>query len=61
MSDTVYLVEMPQELRSGVVFASPHSGSDYSAAFLAQTILDPLQLRSSEDAFVDELFAAAPR
>ncbi|ATF19773.1 N-formylglutamate amidohydrolase [Phaeobacter gallaeciensis] len=61
MSDTVYLVEMPQELRSGVVFASPHSGSDYSAAFLAQTILDPLQLRSSEDAFVDQLFAAAPR
>ncbi|AFO89039.1 N-formylglutamate amidohydrolase [Phaeobacter inhibens] len=61
MSDTVYLVEMPQELRSGVVVASPHSGSDYSAAFLAQTILDPLRLRSSEDAFVDELFAAAPR
>ncbi|AHD11029.1 N-formylglutamate amidohydrolase [Phaeobacter gallaeciensis] len=61
MSDTVYLVEMPQELRSGVVFASPHSGSDYSAGFLAQTVLDPLQLRSSEDAFVDQLFAAAPR
>ncbi|APG48517.1 N-formylglutamate amidohydrolase [Phaeobacter porticola] len=61
MSNTVYLVERPAELRSGVVFASPHSGSNYSPAFLAQTILDPLLLRSSEDAFVDELFAAAPR
>ncbi|MFS4581924.1 N-formylglutamate amidohydrolase [Phaeobacter sp. C3_T13_0] len=61
MSKTVYLVEMPQELQSGVVFASPHSGSNYSPAFLAETVLDPLQLRSSEDAFVDELFASAPR
>ncbi|WP_333694119.1 N-formylglutamate amidohydrolase [Phaeobacter italicus] len=61
MSETVFSVKRPRKLRSGVVFASPHSGSDYSDAFLAQTILDPLQLRSSEDAFVHELFQAAPR
>ncbi len=42
-----------------VVFASPHSGTHYSAAFLAEARLDPLSLRRSEDSFVDELFAAA--
>ena len=42
------------------VFASPHSGRDYSADFLAASRLDPLTLRRSEDCFVDELFAAAP-
>jgi N-formylglutamate deformylase len=43
-----------------LVFASPHSGTHYSADFLAEARLDPLALRRSEDSFVDELFAAAP-
>jgi N-formylglutamate deformylase len=43
-----------------LVFASPHSGAHYSAAFLARSRLDPVALRRSEDSFVDELFAAAP-
>jgi len=43
-----------------LVFASPHSGSHYSADFLAEARLDPVALRRSEDGFVDELFAAAP-
>src|SRR5215475_9141096 len=43
-----------------VVFASPHSGVDYPAEFLAVARLDPQSLRRSEDAFVDELFASAP-
>ena len=42
------------------VFASPHSGREYPPEFLAETRLDPLSLRRSEDSFVDELFAAAP-
>ncbi|HEY1936141.1 MAG TPA: N-formylglutamate amidohydrolase [Acetobacteraceae bacterium] len=42
-----------------VVFASPHSGRTYPADFLAAARLDPLNLRRSEDSFVDELFAAA--
>ena len=49
---------MPQ---TSVIFASPHSGRAYSAAFLAQSVLDARVLRSSEDAFVDELIAAAPQ
>ena len=43
-----------------LVFASPHSGNRYPPEFLAQSRLDPLALRRSEDSFVDELFAAAP-
>jgi N-formylglutamate amidohydrolase len=46
--------------RLPLVVASPHSGSDYPADFLAASRLDPLALRRSEDSFVDELFAAAP-
>jgi N-formylglutamate amidohydrolase len=43
------------------LFASPHSGSDYRADFIAQSRLDAVALRRSEDAFVDEIFQAAPR
>jgi N-formylglutamate amidohydrolase len=43
-----------------LVIASPHSGADYPAEFVAASRLDPLALRRSEDAFVDEIFAAAP-
>src|SRR6202011_5498192 len=44
-----------------LVLASPHSGAEYPADLLAASRLDPLALRRSEDSFVDELFAAAPR
>lgn len=54
------VVAMPDLIRAPVVFASPHSGRDYSANFLAITRLDPVNLRRSEDCFVDELFDAAP-
>jgi N-formylglutamate deformylase len=43
-----------------LVFASPHSGRDYPADFVAAARLDAHGLRRSEDCFVDELFAAAP-
>jgi N-formylglutamate amidohydrolase len=42
------------------VFASPHSGAFYPPELLSASRLDPMTLRRSEDAFVDELFAAAP-
>ena len=47
--------------RLPLVLASPHSGSDYPADLLAASRLDPRALRQSEDSYVDELFAAAPR
>lgn len=43
-----------------IVVSSPHSGRAYPADLLARTGLDERTLRSSEDSFVDELFAAAP-
>ena len=44
-----------------LVLASPHSGTEYPADFLAASRLDPVALRRSEDSFVDELFGAGPR
>lgn len=43
-----------------LVFSSPHSGNVYPAGFVAASRLDPVMLRRSEDAFVDELYAEAP-
>ena len=43
-----------------VVFASPHSGNVYPNSFINAARLDALSLRRSEDAFIDELFTAAP-
>ena len=45
----------PVSLTSGVVFALPHSGRDYGVSFLNQSILDKISIRSSEDAFLDQL------
>ncbi|PZX16596.1 N-formylglutamate amidohydrolase [Palleronia aestuarii] len=43
-----------------MIFASPHSGRLYPNELLSRSVLSPLALRSSEDAFVDDLFGAAP-
>src|SRR5260370_33513445 len=51
---------LPSRQTARVVVASPHSGSVYPAAFLAQAAVSLAALRRAEDAFVDELFAAAP-
>jgi len=48
------------EACSPLVLASPHAGRDYPADFLAASRLDKLQLRRTEDAFVDLLFQDAP-
>lgn len=53
-------VSYPRKLTSCVVFASPHSGCDYPWSFLRKTVLDEKSIRSSEDAFVDQLFDCAP-
>ena len=43
-----------------LVFASPHSGRNYPPGFIAAARLDALNLRRSEDSFVDELFSDVP-
>ena len=55
-----YKLKDPVVLQSGIVIASPHSGRNYRSSVKEQSILDPITLRSSEDAFVDELIDFAP-
>jgi N-formylglutamate amidohydrolase len=50
----------PAEQTAPAVFASPHSGRDYPPEFIAASRLNVVSLRRSEDAFMDEIFAAAP-
>ena len=50
----------PDRQTAPVVVASPHSGSLYPAKFLVQAAVSLAALRRAEDAFVDELFGAAP-
>ncbi len=60
LSEPPYAIEAPTRPTTPLVFASPHSGTDYPAAFIAESRLDPVTLRRSEDSFIDEIFAAAP-
>jgi N-formylglutamate amidohydrolase len=54
-----YIVVPPTCQTVPLVVASPHSGRLYAAAFLEAARLGPLDLRRSEDSFVEELFSAA--
>jgi len=56
-----YYLATPEHWSSPVVFASPHSGRDYPWSFLRRTLLDAHTIRTSEDAYVDQLFDVAPR
>lgn len=55
-----YVLRRPDRQVAPVVLSSPHSGNWYPPEFLARSVLDRHTIRSSEDAFVDRLFAAAP-
>lgn len=60
MTKSAYILKTPEIRRSCVVFNSPHSGSNYPTDLLTSTRLDHVAIRSSEDAFVDELYQSAP-
>jgi N-formylglutamate amidohydrolase len=55
--DPAFDVAEPDVLTSPLVFSSPHSGDVYPRRFLDRTRLASIQLRRSEDAFVDDLFS----
>ena len=61
MPKVAYDLIHPEQRTTSVVFASPHSGRDYPWTFLRRTRLDRQTIRSSEDAFVDQLFDSAPK
>jgi N-formylglutamate amidohydrolase len=52
-----FVVAEPARQTVSFVFNAPHAGSVYPASFLRSSRLDPMTLRRSEDAFVDDLFA----
>ncbi len=60
MRNPPFLLTMPARRNTPVVFSSPHSGRVYSRAFRRAAIIGHKALRSSEDAFIDMLFASAP-
>lgn len=55
-----FLESLPVDWRVPVLFASPHSGRSYPPQFLRRTGLSEMAIRSTEDAYVDQLFADAP-
>ncbi len=60
MTADVFHIAHPERQSVPVVFSSPHSGRVYPESFLRDSLLDAHVIRSSEDAFVDDLFSAAP-
>ncbi|MEM6619809.1 MAG: N-formylglutamate amidohydrolase [Pseudomonadota bacterium] len=58
MTPEQFHLHLPRQITSAAVFSSPHSGRAYPARFLDLSELDPITLRSSEDAFVDQLFSS---
>lgn len=60
MRHEAFQTKLPEQDTSCVVFASPHSGSNYPLDMMRRTVLSDAQIRSSEDAFVDRLFECAP-
>ena len=59
MHSEAFTLYHPARRETPVVFSSPHSGRVYPPAFLAGSVLDAHIIRSSEDAFVDDLFRSA--
>lgn len=60
MTGAPFHLMMPERRLTSVVFASPHSGCDYPDSFLTSSVLDEHTIRSSEDAFVEDLLDCAP-
>lgn len=60
MTPAPYTLTEPSTQTTPVVFSSPHSGRHYPDAFLNASLLDARAIRSSEDAFVEELWSCAP-
>lgn len=60
MTSPAFTLWRPERRETPVIFSSPHSGSEYPASLMSRTVLDEHSIRSSEDAFVEQLFSSAP-
>lgn len=56
-----FTLNLPDKVTNPVIFSSAHSGRKYPVNFVTGSVLSQKHLRSSEDAFVDELFADVTR
>ncbi len=54
-----YTLFMPRAEAMPVLLSIPHSGTHYLQAFLDRSSLDEMQIRQSEDSFIDMFFAMA--
>ena len=61
MTRVPYHLWQPTQQTCNLVFSSPHSGADYPDAFVASSQLDALTLRSSEDAYIQDLYRSVPQ
>ena len=57
MKTKLYSIKSAVIQKGFTIFSSPHSGKLYNETFEGKANLDLVDLRSSEDAFVDELFS----
>ncbi len=55
-----YILQMPDIWQSYLVFSSPHSGRFYPKELLQNSILDESDLRSLEDAYVEQILSHVP-
>ena len=60
MPSAPFTLHRPNLPNAPVILASPHSGRCYELRFLRASILNEVQIRSSEDAYVDLLIENAP-
>ncbi|PQV56546.1 N-formylglutamate amidohydrolase [Defluviimonas denitrificans] len=60
MAPLPYDLTLPDRHLTSVIFSSPHSGRDYPSGFVRKSVLDERTIRSSEDAFIDDLLDCAP-
>lgn len=60
MQQSPISLRRPVRQAAGIVLTSPHSGRHYPRELFEASRLNETSIRSSEDAFVDELFNMAP-
>ncbi|MEM1087169.1 MAG: N-formylglutamate amidohydrolase [Pseudomonadota bacterium] len=60
LREPAFTVARPQRVKAPILFASPHSGTIYPSDLTERLALPLINLRRTEDAFVDQLFASAP-
>jgi len=60
LTEAPYTLTRPEGDGAPFLFASPHSGSHYPASMLDALCVPLMDLRRTEDAFIEELFSHAP-